>query len=231
MHTPLGLLWLQDALYVASKGAVDAYTAFDGSTFGGHRNVVTFPDGSGEPNGLVLGPDGRVHLGISAPCDSCTPDLELSGSVVSFLPDGSDLQVDAKAIRAPIGLAFYPGTADLFVTMNQRDDLGADTPGDLLSVVAPGQSWGFPGCYGQGGPACDGVPQPVASLDEHAAVAGVAITTGQLGPAVGDAAIVAEWATGAVRRVPLDQGAATEGSRAHRLPHGHPEARAGAADR
>jgi len=60
--------------------------------------------------------------------------------VVSFLPDGSDLRVEAGGIRAPVGLAYYPGTNDLFVTMNQRDDLGAQTPGDWLAVVRAGQS-------------------------------------------------------------------------------------------
>ena len=68
--------------------------------------------------------------------------------------------------------------------MDQRDDFGAATPGDWLGLVGVGQSWGFPGCYGQGGTACVGVPSPVAALDPHAAVSGVAIVTGSLGATV-----------------------------------------------
>src|SRR5207248_3441036 len=135
------------------------------------------------------------QLGISAPCDHCTPATELSGAVVSFLPDGSDLQVDAKGIRAPIGFAYLPGTSDLFVTMNQRDDLGERTSGDWLSRVRRGEAWGFPDCYGQGGTACAGVPTPVAELDKHAAVSGLAFWNGE--------AIVAEWSAGKVVRVTL----------------------------
>jgi glucose/arabinose dehydrogenase len=123
--------------------------------------------------------------------------------VISFLPDGSDLRVDASGIRAPVGLAYEPGTGDLFVTMNQRDDLGELTPGDWLAVVGTGQSWGFPDCYGQGGTACAGAPGPIAVLDAHAAVSGVAIVTGQLGAGVGTAAIVAEWSLGKVQLVRL----------------------------
>ncbi|MGZ4709474.1 MAG: PQQ-dependent sugar dehydrogenase, partial [Acidimicrobiales bacterium] len=126
-----------------------------------------------------------------------------SAAVVSFRPDGSDLQVVARGIRAPVGLTYFPGTDDLFVTMNQRDDLGDATPGDWLGVVEQGQDWGFPDCYGQGGDACAGAPSPVAELDQHAAVSGVAITTGQLGAAVGTSALVAEWATSTVKRVAL----------------------------
>jgi glucose/arabinose dehydrogenase len=95
--------------------------------------------------------------------------------------------------------------------MNQRDDLGDQTPGDWLSIVQPGQSWGFPDCYGQGGAACEGKPGPVAVLDEHAAVSGVAIATGQLGTATGTAALVAEWQTGKVQRVALHDDGSSAG--------------------
>ena len=202
-HTPLGLLWVGDSLYVAATGGVTAYSGFDGTTFVEHHTVVALPADVGEVNGLALSSDGRISLGVSAPCDSCTPTSEDSAAVLSFLPDGSDLRVDASGIRAPIGLAYFPGTDRLFVTMNQRDDLGDATPGDWLSVVEDGQDWGFPDCYGQGGDACEGAPGPLAELDPHAAVSAIAIVTGQLGDAIGTAAIVAEWAKGVVLIVPL----------------------------
>ena len=209
LHTPLGLLWYQQSLYVASKEKVETYRGFDGTAFGSHDTVVSLPKDVGEVNGLVLAPDGRIQLGISAPCDHCTPTLAQSAAIISFNPDGGDQRVDVKGIRAPISLAYFPNTSDLFVTMNHRDDLGDATPGDWLSVVHAGQSWGFPDCYGQGGSACAGVPSPVAELDKHAAVDGVAIVTGQLGTSVGTAAIVAEWATGKVLEVALTKSGTT----------------------
>jgi glucose/arabinose dehydrogenase len=209
VHTPLGLLWYQGSLYVTSKERVDAFTGFDGTQFAERRDILTLPAGVGEVNSITLSPEGRMLIGISAPCDHCTPTLQDSGAIVSFLPDGTDLQLFASRIRAPIGLAYFPNTSDLFVTMNQRDDLGDATRGDWLAVVQQGQDWGFPDCYGQGGGACTGVPAPIAALDKHAAVDGVAIATGQLGPAVGTAAIVAEWSTGKVQQVTLARSGAT----------------------
>jgi glucose/arabinose dehydrogenase len=203
LRTPLGLLWYSGSLYVASTSRVDAYSDFDGTRFLVHRTILTLPAGSGEVNELVLAPGGRMVMGITASCDHCTPSLAISGSIVSFLPNGTDLQEFATRIRAPVGLEFYPGTDDLFVTMNQRDDLGVRTPGDWLAIVSQGQSWGFPECFGQGGSVCAGVPSPVAVLDKHAAVSGVAIVTGQLGSVVGTKALVAEWAKGVVRAVAL----------------------------
>lgn len=203
VHTPLGLLWIGDTLYVSQSNGVLALSGFDGTSFATRTTVVSFPDGTGEVNGIAQGTDGRVYVGISAPCNSCTPTARYSASVVSFLPDGTDLQVVANKIRAPIGLAFFPGTNDLFVTMNQRDDLRKNTPGDWLAQVTAGQSWGFPSCYGQSGTKCLGTPDPVAVLDQHAAVSGVAIVTGQLGSTVGIGAVVAEWVTGKVQLVEL----------------------------
>jgi glucose/arabinose dehydrogenase len=202
LHTPLGLLWYGGSLFVSSHARVDAYAGFDGVAFATHHTILTLATNVGENNALVLAPDGRMLIGISAPCDHCTPSNPDSAAIISFLPDGSDVQVYASRIRAPVGLAFDPGTNQLLVTMNQRDDLGTRTPGDWLAVVRPGQSWGFPDCYGQGGSVCSGVPQPLASLDKHAAVSDVAVVTGQLGT-IGSAALVAEWADGVVQDVSL----------------------------
>lgn len=196
MRTPLGLAWSGGWLYVASLGRVDAFGGFDGTRFAERRTVLTGPLENGENNNLVVAPDGRLLMGISAPCDHCVPASPWAGTVVSFAADGSDLRVVAKRIRAPFGLTVRQGTGQLYVTMNQRDDLGERTPGDWLAVVGDGQDWGFPACYGQGGHDCAGVPAPLAVLDRHAAAGGVVIA--------GGSALVAEWALGKVQRVALD---------------------------
>jgi len=208
LQTPLGLTWLGDTLYVASTGRIDAFGDLSAGAFATRRTVLAWPAGVGESNNLVQGPDGRLLLGISAPCDHCTLSSDWSASILSLRPDGGDARVFAKRIRAPFGLAQVPGTGELLATMNPRDDLGARTPGDWLAVVREGQDWGFPGCYGQGGAACAGVPAPLAVLDPHAGAGGLAVVRGQLGPATGTAAIVAEWARARVLRVSLARGRA-----------------------
>jgi len=203
IHMPLGLAWVGDTLYVSSAGRIEAYSGLGGAAFATVRTVVTLPAGAGEVNGLAVAADGRLVFGVSAPCNACTTTSTTDAAVLSVLPDGTGLQVVASGIRAPVGLAYVPGTTDLLVTMNQRDDLGEATPGDWLSIVRPGQKWGFPDCYGQGGTVCSGVPAPLAVLDPHAAVSGVAVVAGSLGPTIGTSALVAEWTTGKVMRVAL----------------------------
>jgi glucose/arabinose dehydrogenase len=208
LNDPLGIDWYAGKLYVASVGRVDAYWGFNGTHFAHHKTILKGPQSGAENNLLVTAPNGRLLLGVSATCDHCTPTSKWDGAIVSFKPDGSDLRLYASRIRAPVGLTYYPGTNDLFVTMNQRDDLGTATPGDWLSIVQEGQDWGFPGCYGQGGPSCAGIPTPLAALDPHGAVGGVVIATGQLGPGVGNSALVAEWNVAKVQRIGLERAGA-----------------------
>jgi hypothetical protein len=168
LDDPLGLVWDRGWLYVSSVGRVNAYSRFTGSGFARRRTVLRGPLAGAENNGLVLSPQGRLLMGISATCDHCRPASKWAGSIVSFRPDGTDLRLYAARIRAPIGLAYYPETSQLFVTLNQRNDLGRRTTGDVLAVVPPGSDWRFPGCYQQGGSDCAGVPAPLARLDRTA---------------------------------------------------------------
>jgi glucose/arabinose dehydrogenase len=193
---PLGLLWVDGKLLVSSLGKVTSFSGFDGRQFSSRRVILEGPVEGGENNNLALAPNGRVVMGVSALCDHCTPASKWSAAVVSFNPDGSGLRLVASGIRAPFGLTYANGR--LYVTMNQRDDLGDKTPGDWLAAVRNGQDWGFPRCYGQGGAACRAVPEPVAVLDRHAAAGGLAL--------VGSTAYVAEWQAGKVLRIDVDSG-------------------------
>jgi glucose/arabinose dehydrogenase len=200
---PLGLLWHRGRLYVASLGRVDVFSDLRGTRFAHRTAIIVEPAGHGWNNGIVSLPDGRLVMGISAACDHCLSHSRWSGTIVSFRPDGSDVRVYASGIRAPFGVFYDRASGGLLTSMNQRDDLGDRTPGDWLALVRAGQRWRFPGCYGQGGTACRGVPAPLAVLDKHAAAGGVAVVTGALGGAVGRAALVSEWERGTVLAVSL----------------------------
>jgi glucose/arabinose dehydrogenase len=200
---PLGLVWAGRRLIVSSLGRVTAYSGFDGSRFRNRAVILRDPVAGGENYNIVVAPDGRLVMGISASCDHCVPTVKWSGTIVSFRPDGSGLRVLASGVRAAYGLSYLRGTSALFVSMNQRDDLGSRTPGDWLAVVREGQNWGFPKCYGQRTRACAAQPSPTAVLDAHAAAGGVALVTNQLGGRYRLSALVAEWQLGKVQRIAL----------------------------
>ena len=126
---PLGLVWVRGRLYVASLGRVQVLSGLTGARFAARQTILIGPPGGGENNNLIESPTGKLVMGVSASCDHCAPVSKWSGSIVEFDTSGEGLRLVARRLRAPFGLAFYPGTNHLLATLNQRDDLGAKTPG------------------------------------------------------------------------------------------------------
>lgn len=192
--TPLGLAWFEGELYVAERGRVRAYRGFGGGRFARARTVVSgLPVGLHQNAGITPGPDGRIYLGIGSPCDACRPVNRLSAAVVSFRPNGSDLRVVARGLRYAYGLAFFPGTSDLFATENGRDKLGLTAPPEELNLIRQGKDYGYPGCWGQGGTACTGKEPAAVKLAPHASPDGLTFITDQWGPAYANSAFIAQF--------------------------------------
>jgi glucose/arabinose dehydrogenase len=68
------------------------------------------------------------------------------GAKVFQVKDGALVEY-ASGIRNPVGIAFYPGTHDLFVAANERDGLGDNLPPDYFTYVKPGGFYGYPWSY------------------------------------------------------------------------------------
>jgi glucose/arabinose dehydrogenase len=174
------------------------------------------PVGEHRVDSLVVGPGGRLYLGVGSETDRDAPTSRLSAAVISFRPDGSGVRVEASGLRNPFGLARIPGTSVLLVTDEGIDFTGDRPPDELnaLNASGPARDFGFPRCYDQGGAACAGTVAPLARLAPHAAAGGVAVSPGF--GRFGSSAYVAEYGsspgfgthpTGAdIVRVPLPAG-------------------------
>ena len=62
-------------------------------------------------------------------------------------PDGSDLQIYASGIRNQVGLTVQPGTGNVWVSVNERDELGDNLPPDYITHVQEGGFYGWPWYY------------------------------------------------------------------------------------
>ncbi|MGD0957605.1 MAG: sorbosone dehydrogenase family protein [Candidatus Acidiferrales bacterium] len=67
-------------------------------------------------------------------------------------PDGSDLHVYASGIRNPVGLTVAPHTGEVWVSVNERDELGDNLPPDYITHVQEGGFYGWPWYYTGGNP-------------------------------------------------------------------------------
>jgi glucose/arabinose dehydrogenase len=67
--------------------------------------------------------------------------------IFEFNPDGTGQNVFAWGIRNAVGIKFRPGTNELWMSTNERDELGEDLVPDYISRVQPGGFYGWPWFY------------------------------------------------------------------------------------
>src|SRR6266446_9288597 len=65
----------------------------------------------------------------------------------SLILTGTGQKVYAWGIRKAVGIAFRPGTNELWMSTNERDEIGEDLPPDYISSVRPGGFYGWPWYY------------------------------------------------------------------------------------
>lgn len=113
---------------------------------------ITPPRAFGEVGGhwtrnLAFSRDGRrfyVAIGSEGNIDE---EPEPRATVQEFDADGSNRRTFATGLRNPVGIAFYPGTDDLYVVVNERDGMGDELVPDYLTRVRRGGFYGWPYSY------------------------------------------------------------------------------------
>lgn len=98
---------------------------------------------------VVFSPDGRkMYVSIGSRSNDSDDASEANRArIFVFEPDGTDQRVYAWGIRNAVGIAFRPGTNELWMSGNERDELGDDLPPDYVSSVKPGGFYGWPWFY------------------------------------------------------------------------------------
>lgn len=149
---PSGLAVQGDALYVADRRAVWRI-GFDGDTMRAlPRSMVTRPGALGEGGGhitreLVFAPDGQ-HFFVSIGSETnIGEDPWPRATIQRFRIDGHMQTTFASGLRNPVGLAFYPGTDDLYAVVNERFGLGAGLVPDYFTRVERDGFYGYPYAY------------------------------------------------------------------------------------
>lgn len=193
---PHGIAIRDGQLFVSDMNAVWRAPYLDRETipFSDFKRVTASPDlrpeGEHTTRDIVFGPTGTLYLAFGSRDDvSEAPPPDATIEVIAG--DGT-MSPFATGLRNVEGLAFYPGTNDLWVTVNERDNLGARVPADFLAHVGPNDFFGWP--YAYNGPNPDpvyGVKRPdlVAKtrtpevlFEAHSAPLGLVFYTGKQFP-------------------------------------------------
>jgi glucose/arabinose dehydrogenase len=72
---------------------------------------------------------------------------ERRADVLSYDPDGKNEQIVATGLRNCQGMAMHPTTGRVWCVVNERDELGDDTPFEYATEVREGAFYGWPWYY------------------------------------------------------------------------------------
>jgi glucose/arabinose dehydrogenase len=98
---------------------------------------------------IVFSPDGKkMYVSVGSRSNNSDDASEADRArIFEFNPDGTERKVFAWGIRNAVGIAFRPGTNELWMSTNERDELGEDLVPDYISSVRAGGFYGWPWFY------------------------------------------------------------------------------------
>lgn len=147
--SPSGIAFHDGALYVGDLAAVWKLSFKPGATKPESKVRITRDDFGGHSGhntrDIAFGPDGTLYLAIGS-ASNVAEDPSPRATVQAVGKDGH-MKTFASGTRNPVGIAFYPGTNNLYVTVNERDGLGDELPPDYLTQLKQGDFLGWPYAY------------------------------------------------------------------------------------
>ena len=203
-HRPYGLAFFPPGpeprfVYVATEGEVLRYPYRAGDLVASGAPQVIVPDvpvGHHWTRDIAFTPDGsKLLLSVGSADNDGEAGMDANArraDILEYNPDGTGMRVFASGIRNPVTIAFYPGTNDLWTSVNERDGLGDNLPPEYVTRVKPGGFYGWPWFYiggnedprhrGEHPELRDKVIVPDVLIQPHSAPLGLAVYTGSQFP-------------------------------------------------
>lgn len=156
LNQPFGMLILGNNFYVANTDGVLQFPYKAGQTkmTAQGKKILNLPAGGYNNHwtrNLLAGKDEKkiyITVGSGSNVGEHGTENEIRrANILEINPDGSGEKIYASGLRNPQGMGFAPGTATLWVSVNERDELGDDLVPDYLTSVKEGGFYGWPYSY------------------------------------------------------------------------------------
>lgn len=202
LNQPFGMLVMGNYFYVANTDGVLRFPYQTGQTkmTAAGQKILDLPKGGYNNHwtrNLLPSLDGKtifVSVGSGSNVMEHGADNEVRrADILQINLDGSGEKVYAAGLRNPVGLAWQPGTNQLWTAVNERDGLGDDLVPDYMTSVKPGGFYGWPYAYlgphedprrkGERPDLVEKTLVPDVLLDPHSASLGLAFYDKQAFPA------------------------------------------------
>jgi glucose/arabinose dehydrogenase len=165
-------------VYISETHQINRFIYNSGDITAKNREIVVtgLPDSSTselkgayghELKNIALDSNHKLYVSIASTCNACKEDTvsdPVRGAIYQYNADGSEKRLLAQGLRNAEGLAFLPGTNDLWVVVNNRDNIaypfndGSGNYGKIISSyvdnhppeeftqVRDGGNYGWPFC-------------------------------------------------------------------------------------
>lgn len=155
LHSPFGMVLVDDDFYVANADALVRFTYHPGATRleGQPVTVTELPAGINHhwTKNVIASRDGKklyLTVGSNSNVGENGLDLEQGRAAIWELDRASGQKRPfATGLRNPNGLDWEPTTGALWTVVNERDEIGSDLVPDYATSVQDGGFYGWPYSY------------------------------------------------------------------------------------
>jgi len=155
LTSPFGMALVGDRLFVANADAVVAFPYQAGQTqiTAPATKIADLPAGRNHhwTKSMVASADGtKLYVGVGSNSNIGENGMEEEEGRAAIheidIATGAQ-RVFASGLRNPVGLAWQPDSRALWVSVNERDELGNDLVPDYMTSVRDGAFYGWPFSY------------------------------------------------------------------------------------
>lgn len=156
LNSPFGMVLVGDTLYVADTDALVRFPYKEGQTeiTAAATKVVDLPAGSINHHwtkNVVASADGsKLYVAVGSNSNVGENGIgqeEGRAAIWEVNPQTGDHRIFASGLRNPVGMAWAPESGALWVSVNERDELGSDLVPDYMTAVKDGGFYGWPYSY------------------------------------------------------------------------------------
>ncbi|MFL6604999.1 MAG: PQQ-dependent sugar dehydrogenase [Steroidobacteraceae bacterium] len=156
LNSPVGMALVGNSLYVANTNAILRFPYERGQTriSAPGTKLVDLPGGPLNHHWtktLIASPDGaKLYVGVGSNSNAAENGIAAEqdrAAVWEIDTATGQHHVFASGLRNPVGLAWEPKTHALWVSVNERDEIGSDVPPDYMTALKPGAFYGWPYSY------------------------------------------------------------------------------------
>lgn len=156
LNSPFGMALVGDYFYVANADALVRFAYEPGADRITSQAEIVEDLRLGSINhhwtkSLIASPDGEhLYIGVGSNSNVGENGMhEEEGRAAIWEVDVASgvSRIYAEGLRNPVGMAWHPQTGELWVSVNERDELGSDLVPDYMTAVSEGDFYGWPWRY------------------------------------------------------------------------------------